>query len=435
MKQIPCHTRLNQAIALSFLGLSQVASASGFALIEQSASGQGLSYAGSAANTEDASVMWFNPAGMALIEGSQAIVGLHVISPKAKFTDNGSTLTGGRTGIDDDGATVGMVPNLYWKGQFGEYHVGLGINVPYGQHISYSDDWMGRYHATETDLKTYNINPSIARKVNDKLSLGFGLNAQYVDVLLEQKINQIAVGDTTDANAKVTGNSWAFGYNLGLMYQPIETLKVGLGYRSAITHNVKGKVEYNDVNSTVGVPSLGGAKLNQIFYDADASADVNLPATASLAIDYQYNDKIDLLASTTWTGWSAYDELVVDFDNGSPNSESNQNFGDSWRFAVGGAYQLSDAWKLRSGLALDKTPVPNKYSRSPRTPDTDRKWVSVGAGYKLSEAINLDFAYSRLFADKTDIEYTTTSRLGNNTLKGSYDSSVDIFSAQLVWKY
>lgn len=435
MKQIPCHTRLNQAIALSFLGLSQVASASGFALIEQSASGQGLSYAGSAANTEDASVMWFNPAGIALIEGSQAIVGLHVISPKAKFTDNGSTLTGGRTGIDDDGATVGMVPNLYWKGQFGEYHVGLGINVPYGQHISYSDDWMGRYHATETDLKTYNINPSIARKVNDKLSLGFGLNAQYVDVLLEQKINQIAVGDTTDANAKVTGNSWAFGYNLGLMYQPIETLKVGLGYRSAITHNVKGKVEYNDVNSTVGVPSLGGAKLNQIFYDADASADVNLPATASLAIDYQYNDKIDLLASTTWTGWSAYDELVVDFDNGSPNSESNQNFGDSWRFAVGGAYQLSDAWKLRSGLALDKTPVPNKYSRSPRTPDTDRKWVSVGAGYKLSEAINLDFAYSRLFADKTDIEYTTTSRLGNNTLKGSYDSSVDIFSAQLVWKY
>lgn len=435
MKQIPCHTRLNQAIALSFLGLSQVASASGFALIEQSASGQGLSYAGSAANTEDASVMWFNPAGMALIEGSQAIVGLHVISPKAKFTDNGSTLTGGRTGTDDDGATVGMVPNLYWKGQFGEYHVGLGINVPYGQHISYSDDWMGRYHATETDLKTYNINPSIARKVNDKLSLGFGLNAQYVDVLLEQKINQIAVGDTTDANAKVTGNSWAFGYNLGLMYQPIETLKVGLGYRSAITHNVKGKVEYNDVNSTVGVPSLGGAKLNQIFYDADASADVNLPATASLAIDYQYNDKIDLLASTTWTGWSAYDELVVDFDNGSPNSESNQNFGDSWRFAVGGAYQLSDAWKLRSGLALDKTPVPNKYSRSPRTPDTDRKWVSVGAGYKLSEAINLDFAYSRLFADKTDIEYTTTSRLGNNTLKGSYDSSVDIFSAQLVWKY
>ncbi|MGC9385615.1 MAG: OmpP1/FadL family transporter [Hydrogenovibrio sp.] len=420
------------------MSVSTSVSASGFALIEQSASSQGLSYAGAAASTEDASVMWFNVAGMAKILGSQVIVGGHIISPTAKFTNEGTTgVTGpGQAGLlsgsGDDGAKVGYVPNLYWKTQVGRDHFGVGFNVPFGQHISYDSDWVGRYVATETDLKTYNINTNWAHSVNDQLQLGLGFNAQYVDVILEQKINQAALGDT-DANAKVTGSNWTFGYNLGLMYQPVETVNIGLSYRSEMNHNVDGQVRYNNVNSTVPVTSLG--PMNQVLFDAGASADVTLPASASLAVDYQVHPSVQLLASTTWTGWSAYDQLVVKFDNYSPDSESHQDFKDSWRYAVGAIWQATDRFKLRTGLAYDQSPVPNKESRSPRTPDSDRKWVSVGLGYAVTQNAQIDLAYSHLFADRSQVDYTSKSSLGDTQLKGYYDSSVNIVSAQFVWRY
>jgi len=417
--------KLTTAILLALS--SQAVYASGFALIEQSASGQGLSYAGAAANAEDASVMWFNPAGLTEIKGNQVVGALHVISPSAQFTNNGSTVSGD----GDDGATVGLVPNIFWKGQLNDYDVGLAMNVPFGQHISYNEDWVGRYAATETDLTTINLSASIARKLNDKVAFGFGLNAQYVDVILEQKVNQSVIGDV-DGNAKVTGDSWAYGYNLGFMIKPTDTLDVGISYRSAMKHDVDGQVEYRDINSTV---DLGGYTLNRVLFDAGASASVELPATASLAINQRLNSKTQLLASSTWTGWSAYDELVVDFDNGSPDSESNQNFENSMRYALGIIYQYDDAWKLRAGIALDETPVPNKESRSPRTPDSDRQWISFGAGYQLNKDMVIDFAYSHIMADKAESEYTSASSLGDSVLIGSYDSSVNILSAQLVWNY
>ncbi len=416
---------------------TQVATASGFALIEQSASGQGLSYAGAAANAEDASVMWFNPAGLTEIKGNQFVGALHLLSPSAKFTNSGSTgvvapATGGLlSGADDDGATLGVVPNIYWKGKLDQSDVGLALNVPFGQHISYDEEWVGRYHATDTNLKTINLNAAVAHKISDQVAFGFGLNAQYVDVVLEQKVNQAAIGDS-DANAKVTGDSWAYGYNLGFTFKPTDTVDLGLSYRSAITHSVDGKVEYTDINSTV---DLGGYTLNQVLFDAGASAEVSLPATASLALNHRLNSKTQLLASTTWTGWKAYDELVVDFENGSPDSESNQNFKDSMRYALGMTYQLDDVWKLRAGIALDETPVPNKESRSPRTPDADRQWYSVGAAYQLNKEMLIDVAYTHIAADKADSEYVVSSSLGDSTLIGSYDLSVNILSAQLVWNY
>lgn len=434
--------RLTGAVILALS--SQAVYASGFALIEQSASGQGLSYAGAAANAEDASVMWFNPAGLTQIEASQAILGAHVIAPSAKFTNASSAgvvggdgsiagaVTGLISGAGDDGATLGFVPNVYWKTELDGVDFGLGINVPFGQHISYDETWVGRYHATETDLKTLNINPSIAKKVSDKLSFGFGLNVQYVDVLLGQKINQkVAGAAVADGNAEVTGNSWAFGYNLGLMYQPSESLNLGVGYRSAITHDVNGQVKYSNMDNTTPIQALGGATFAQVFTDAAAAASVSLPDSLTVAADYKLSDKVQLLASATWTGWKAYDELVVDFANAAPDSESNQSFQDSMRYSLGMSYQYSSKWKLRTGLAFDETPVPNAQSRSPRTPDSDRAWLSFGAGYSISKNVDLDVGYTHIYADKAPVNYN----ISNNLLDGEFNSSVDILSAQLVWNY
>ncbi|MDX1353244.1 MAG: OmpP1/FadL family transporter [Thiomicrorhabdus sp.] len=399
---------------------SQAVHASGFALIEQSASGQGLSYAGAAANAEDASVMWFNPAGLTEIEGNQAIFGGHIISPMAKFSNDGSYLAveaNKLEGSGDDGATIGFVPNIYWKGKAGDYDIGLGINVPFGQHISYDDDWVGRYHATETNLKTININPAIARKINEEFSFGFGLNAQYVDLVMEQQVNLgSSTGTAGDDGLKIKADSWGYGYNFGFLWKPQAKTNIGLAYRSSVTQDAKGTIAYPD--------ALSGL-------DGKISSTVSLPASASLSLSHQYN-RFTVLTDATWTKWSDYGSLIIENASGVEITDTRQDFKDSWRLSLGGIYQLNDDMKLRAGVAFDQTPVSNETHRSPRTPDSDRKWLSLGLGYKVSPTMDLDIGYSHLFADKSKVNYTTDD---THYLVGSYDSAVDIFSAQLVWKY
>ena len=405
--------------AILFALASQTVSASGFGLIEHSASGQGLSYAGAAANTEDASVMWFNPAGLTEIKGSQAIIGGHIISPSAKFTNNGSYLSVPALeleGSGDDGATIGFVPSLYWKGKAGDYDFGVGINVPFGQHISYDDEWVGRYHATETNLKTLNINPAIAGKINDELSFGFGLNAQYVNLIMEQQVNLGAsIGTAGDEVLKIEADSWGYGYNFGFLWKPQDATTVGVSYRSTVTQSAKGEIDYP----------------NAIPLDGNISSDVNLPASASLSASQVYG-KLNLLADATWTKWSDYGSLIIEDADGAEITDTRQNFKDSWRLSLGGIYQLNDDMKLRAGVAFDQTPVSNETHRSPRTPDSDRKWVSVGLGYKVSPSMDFDVGYTRIIADKVDVNYTADD---THYLVGSYDASVNVFSAQLVWKY
>lgn len=395
---------------------SPVAMASGFALIEQSASGQGLSYAGAAANTEDASVMWFNAAGLTEIEGSQAIAGLHVILPSNDFTNSDSRIDGvmALTG-NDDGATSGLVPNLYWKGQLGDYALGFGLNVPYGQKLEYADDWAGRYQAIETDLKSVNLNANIARKLNESTSIGFGLNAQYVTLNMSQKI----FTGGADGEGEISADSWGYGYNLGLISQITASTKVGLSYRSEIVQNAKGEIDYNGLAPKQNLTS-----------------DVTLPATAMLSVANVINDRLTLLADATWTGWEAYDELVIKFANGS-QSETNQNLKNSMRYSLGVIYDYNDRWRLRTGVAFDETPVPNPESRSPRTPDSSKTWLSVGFNYQVTPSMSLDAGYSHLFADKAEInKHDVLSPSGlDNYLTGEYDTQVDILSMQLVWSY
>ena len=161
------------------LTLSPVVShGAGFALFEQSASGMGTAFSSSSAGAEDASTIYFNPAGLTYVEGTQFIAGAHYIVPSADFNLTSSSVTSGGNG--GDGGEAGLVPNLYYARDLNdEWKFGLGINVPFGLSTKYDSDWIGRYHAIESAVSTINFNPSFAFKANDKLSVGFGLNAMY----------------------------------------------------------------------------------------------------------------------------------------------------------------------------------------------------------------------------------------------------------------
>jgi long-chain fatty acid transport protein len=438
-------------VALAAAGFSGHAGAAGFALIEQSSSTQGYAHAGAAAAVEDASTIFFNPAGMTYLEGRQVVAGLHVVAPSAEFTNQGSTysaLAGGGLipGSNDDGGTVGIVPNFYYVMDVDDRtKFGLGINAPFGLTTEYDDGWVGRYHALKSSLLTVNFNPALAFKMSDRFSVGLGFNLMYVSAELTSAVDLGTLnGDgpgAADGKGSVEGDGWAGGFNLGLIYETAPGSRLGIAYRSEIAAKVTGDATFDLPAGVAGDPIVGvpGAVIGgNIFTNTGASASVDLPASLSLSFATDLSDRWTLLFDVTRTYWSSFEELRIKYDNiFQPDSVTTENWQNSNRYAIGASYKASDTWTLRAGFAYDETPVLNAEFRTPRIPDEDRRWLSLGFGYSPSERMRFDVSYSHLFVNDTPIDNTLESALPqvNHTITGSYASSVDIVSAQLVYNF
>ncbi|NWG87885.1 MAG: outer membrane protein transport protein [Hydrogenophilaceae bacterium] len=389
--------------ALLGLGLNAGAWASGFNLLEQNASGLGNAYAGQAASAQDASTVFFNPAGLLRIEGEQVVVVGHLIRPSVEFTDQGSTAPIGNGG---DIGGLNFVPNAYYARDVGPgWKFGLGINSPFGLKNEYDNPWAGRSQALLSDLKTININPSLAWLFNDKIALGAGINLQWVQAELSQR------HPTQDiVTMKADDTSW--GYNLGALIRFDNNTRVGIAYRSSIEHKAEG-----DVRSVVGTsPDHNGPVMSK----------VKLPDSASLSLFSRMDDRWDLLADLTWTGWQSFDRFKVDnLATGVTITNVPQNWDDTWRVSVGANYRKSDKWLWRMGVAYDQGPVPDAEHRTPRIPDGDRIWLAFGGQYKISDKGWVDFGYAHLFVETVKINHIETV-----LVKGEYKGKVDILSAQ-----
>ncbi len=428
---------------VAVVGLASPAFSAGFALIEQGASGMGNSFAGAAAVAEDATTVYFNPAGMTRLKGQQVVGGVHMVAPQAKFENKGSTkvtgaaLTGGNGG---DGGVTGYVPNLYYSANLNNgISLGLGINAPFGLSTEYDNGWVGRYHAIKSELMTININPAIAYKVNDVISVGAGASAQYLDAELTNAIDfglilfgqtgNPAVLATPDGGVKLEGDSWAYGFNLGMLFEIDENSRVGLAYRTRMQHQVEGTATFTDVP---GVPALQAA-----FANTNVTAHTSLPDTASASFYSRFNPKWAVLGDLTWTHWQRFNELRFRFANPlQPDGVTTENWEDTWRGSLGLNYYPIDRVVVRTGLAYDQSAVADSSFRTPRIPDGDRKWVSLGLGYQFTDHLGMDLGYAHLFVNDPSIDKVAVGEdRVRGALKGTYDSSVDIASAQLVMKF
>ncbi len=443
--------------------LAGQARAAGFALVEHSASGMGTAFAGAGAAAHDPSTVWFNPAGMTRLQGAQMSAALHAIIPSADFTDKGSyinpALTGNNvtpgslSGANADGGVTAAVPNFYYVRPFSpDLYFGLAINVPFGLETDYPADWVGRYHALNSKVATVNINPSLAYRVSPKLSIGGGISAQYIKVDLSSAIDSgalcLKLAQTTaqqaacatagllpntvanDSQVEISGDDWSFGVNLGLLYDVTPSLRLGLAWRSAIDQDLSGSADFTvnaalqTVLTTAGVPLL---------QDTGVRATASLPQSATLSAAWQVTPEVELLADATWTGWSSFDELRIKFDNpAQPDAVTDESWEDVWRFGLGVNYHYSSRLTLRGGLAYDNEPIPDAEHRTPRIPGNDRTWVAAGAGLRLGPRLSLDFGYAHLFVDDTPINHTDDN---GYALRGVYENSVDILSAQLNWQF
>ena len=413
--------------------------ASGFAIQEQSVTGLGRAFAGSAAVADDASTIFFNPAGLSYLTQDEIAIGLHYIAPQNDFTDGGSSIPtafGGTPQTGNDGSDAGqdaVVPNLFYAKRINEKLVaGIGITAPFGLVTEYKDTWQGRYHAIRSDLKTININPSFAFQANEKLSVGMGFTVQYIDLELTQAVDfgaicagvpiaGCAVPQNNDGQVKLNADDWGWGYNFGVIYQATDATRFGLSYRSKISHHLTGKGRFR-------IPD-NAAALSTTFADGRVTGDVDLPESASLAVHHELNDKVAISADATWTRWSRFEELVIESDDvASLNSTKPENWDNTMRYAIGVDYQHSQKWTFRGGVAYDETPTSDEF-RTARIPGEDRTWVAIGASYKYSDSITFDAGYTHIFIKDPKIDETLDLPL-DHRLVGKYEGSVDILSLQ-----
>ena len=425
-----CNVSIATAIFISATVFSTTVFASGFAIIENSASGMGQAFAGAAAVAEDPSTIYFNPAGMMYLDGTQTTVGMHILDSNADFNDKGSTnLAYAGVPQGGDGGNSGdvfFIPNLYYVQDFAEkYKFGLGINAPFGLGTEYNDAWKGRYTSTKSELKAININPSVAFRANEKLAIGIAMNIQYMDITLKKDIYQAALGHS-DGRAKVDGDSWGIGFNLGFIYELTPQTRLGMHFRSEISHTIKGDARFKNISPYIAaLPNLA----NQ-----DAEAELDTPSTFSISMTHQLNNRLTLLGDVSYTTWSNFDELRVKGDNGSIVTLVEQNWDDVYRVALGMKYQYSDQWIFRTGIAHDETPINDDY-RTSRIPGDDRFWLSFGASYTVSDNLTIDAGYSHLWVEDAKIEEEYKLLSSGGTLNGEYDSDVNILSVQATWKF
>jgi long-chain fatty acid transport protein len=450
------HVGVPLAVATAALVSAGTVNASGFALVEQSVKQVGSAISGGAAAAEDASTIFFNPAGMTRLKGSQMAVGGHVIMPSSKFSGSatathpllaGISISGGEGG---EAASTAFLPSFYFSYEVSEQlWAGVGIGAPFGLSTEYDSDWTGRYHATRSEVSTININPSLAYKVNDQLSLGAGLNFMRASAELSNAVDYslACLGSAlaslgvctssglttpasvaTDGEVTVEGDDWGYGFNLGVLYEVTPKTRIGAAYRSQVKQELEGTADF-DGPSGISVPALLAAAMP----DGDASAAVDLPASLSMSVTTNVAPKWDLMADVTWTQWSNFEELRIKFANSTDDSVQPEEWEDTYKISLGFNYHHNAQWTWRGGIAYDQTPIPSAELRTPRIPGNDRKWIAAGVSYVASPRMSLDFALAHLFVSDTSIDATDIT-YGHN-LAGTYESDVNILSAQLNWQF
>lgn len=414
------------AVAAALGGVVTETVAGGFAIGTQSGSGLGNAYAGGAAAADDPSVAWFNPALMTLLPGTQVGGALNIVKPSFKFSNNGSSgafaSPPASSSDGGDGGDWAYIPNAFFTMAINpNLSIGLALNVPFGLKTEYDDPWRGRLTALKSEIKSVNLNPSVAFRASDMVSLGFGVSVQKIEADLTQFGGSAAAG-----NISLNADDIGYGFNLGLSIQPSPNTRLGATYRSSIKYTVEGNASFS---GTSGALLGSGIK-----------ADLEVPDSFSLSLFQALSSSWELLADVTWTGWSSLQQLQVVRTSatgagqpaGSTLTTLQFQWDDSWRYSVGANYKLSPQTKLRFGVALDQTPTNDTY-RTPRLPDQDRTWVAFGVQYKPSKAGTLDVGYAHEFIKDANVNVPVpgaSSCVPNGCLTGTFKNKADLLSVQ-----
>lgn len=398
---------------------ASAANAGGFQLTEQSALGLGRAYAGAGVDGSDVSGVYYNPASMTLTPGTAAQLGFVGVGLNLDYAGNdGTTTENGRKAPE-------LVPHAYISHQVNDTTwVGFSFTVPFGMSTEYDRNWAHKDHGTDAEIMVFDFNPSVAWKVTDKVRLGAGISFQYVDASLGMGGTAPTGTGTTNVHGQLEATSTAWGWNAGILFMPVENVRLGLSYRSQIQHKAEGDLTIDGLAPL----ALGQDKiipLNAFNGTYDSGAVVSAPAWAMMSAAWDVNSWLSLYATFRWTDWSSFESLKVDTTalEGAIQSQIGNlglkpeeigkvgavvgqmvegmsyirnNWRDTYLYAVGGDVRVNSFWTLRGGIAYETSPIQERETRTAIIPDADRWWFAVGSTFNWTKDFQTDVAFAHL---------------------------------------
>ncbi len=395
------------AAALLAVGVASVTSAQAgaFAIREQSAYYQGMSFAG-AGTGDTLSSMYWNSAAAASAPGFNTESHASIILPDTEITATGGALLGlgAKSG---DLADPALVPASYANYQINDQlFVGLAMNSGFGLVTKPDNFWAGSPIAITSDVFSINVNPTVAYKITPELTVGAGVQIEYINIRLNNTAREAELDDI------------GFGVTAGVTWAPVQGTTLGVGYRSSVSFDLEGKFNPFAVPGTF-----------------PATANLDLPDMVTVGLRQKISDRIDLLAGFEWTNWSRVGTIPVE---GTPET-LRLNYDDGYFYSIGVEYAYSPFTTLRAGLAYEESPI-SDLERNVLLPDNDRIWLSIGATHQLTEKITIDVGYTHIFVDDASIcrqgaDASPCLVDAPNLIEAKSESSVDIISASFKYKW
>ena len=400
--------RTNLKIAATALAVASAfastAYAAGFQLTEQSALALGRAYAGVGVDGTDVSGMYYNPATMTLHPGTQVQLGavgvglnLEYVGHDAEYKENGRA----REEVLPHGYISHQINDTTW--------VGLALTIPYGLATEYDSNWEHQELGTDAKITVINFNPNFAWKATDTLSFGVGIALQYVDAKFGVGVGPENLHNAGSIHNEYSADGFTWGFNLGMMWAPVENLRFGVSYRSETKHKTNGTLK------TRGTGALSG--LNG---DYDASVTVSGPAWAMFNAAWDVNDYLSLYATFRWADWSSFKSLKTDAPELNANvagmisglkehslapsmqyvfsklSNIENNWVDTYLYSVGYDLRVNSFWTLRGGVAYETSAIGDPKTRTALIPDADRWWFAIGSSFHWTKDFQTDIGFAHL---------------------------------------
>lgn len=439
------------ALALGIVAAFAVgqADASGFQIRENSVKNLGRANAGTAVAWGDASVVLNNPAAMVNLDKTTVQADVTVIDLTAAFDGSGTTAVGTPISGGDGGdpGAAEPVPAMAVVIPFDRFSIGASVSAPFGLKTEYDADWVGRYSAITSDVKTIDFTLSFAYALTDTFSLGAGVIYEHAEVTLSNAIDfgtALCAGSGNPANcfnpafpfrpqgadglATIKGDDNSFGWVVGAQWRPNDQFAVGYSHRSEIKHDLQGNADFVK-------PAAVTATLNALndtrFNDVPVTAPLTTPQVDTVSMQWNVNDGFRILADVQRTGWSSLEAVRIYRADGSQLANEAFDWDDSMAYALGGEWDFSPGFTFRAGIGYDETPTKDA-TRTPRLPDNNRTTYTVGMTWNVSEALSIDAAYMRvqIASPKIDIVSSSSSRL-----VGGFDGHANLLGVAAQYRF
>ncbi len=401
------------AAAVMAVCAASAAQAAGFMLTEQSAGSLGRAYAGVGVDGTDISGVFYNPATMTLHPGTHIQAGFVALGLDLAYE-------GDHGGTENGAANTQPIPFGYISHQMTDnMWIGLAMTVPFGMGTDYSENWALAGRGISAKVLTFDFNPNVAWKLSDTLSLGAGMSLQYASADLKLKKSLGQTGSAT-FDSEIDADSIAWGFNVGLMWSPLDNLRFGLSYRSRINHNADGDLTLDNPSEQL---------ISSMMKTYDATATLSTPAWAMATAAWDVNDLVSLYATFRWTDWSIFSELKINSDL--PSEPIVNKWQDTYLFSVGTDLRFTNWWTFRAGIGYETSPIDDPKTRTAIIPDADRWWFALGSSFQATDNLQLDVSAAWLHGTgERDLYDTAGQKQGRFDKLDAY-----LLGVQLVYKF